>query len=91
MAKHPAFPLRPTKPPEPVAPAKPEKFARPAVFVRRIGPEKFDVVSGILVGELSDVKVREHGVSLVVALLSARALEQKLLEKVMLDFGKAAE
>ncbi len=52
-------------------------------FMRRVGPERFDVVTGVVRGEVKDVKVLEKGVSLVVGRGTAR-------KSLTLQYRKAA-
>ncbi len=41
--------------------------------MRKIGPERFDVVTGVLRGPLEEVKVLEKNVTLMVGRMTARA------------------
>ena len=62
----------PTRKAEPVAPLRLETVVGSEVtVVNRLGPEKFEVISGRILGSLEEPKVLESGVSLRVALDSA--------------------
>jgi len=44
----------------------------PVVLMRKVSPEHFEVLEGVVTGELSQVKILEHKVSLVVGRGTAR-------------------
>lgn len=44
----------------------------PVVLMRKIGPERFDVVEGVVVGDFRQTKILESNVSLVVGRGTAR-------------------
>lgn len=57
-----------------MAKPKPEKFEElEVVMMKKVAPERFDVVSGVIRGPLEVKKTLEKGVSLVVARGTARA------------------
>jgi hypothetical protein len=52
----------------------------PVVVMRRVGPERFEVVTGFVKGPLLNPKVRDSGVSMTVAVGTARTHLHKLSE-----------
>lgn len=59
--------------------------------MRKIGPERFDVVTGTLRGTLEDVKVLEKNVTLMVGRLTARAAIDRQANARKAALGIAAD
>ena len=78
MAKNPAKPRTPV-------PAG--SIETQVVLMRRLSSERFEVVTGTLVGELRDVKVLEKNVSLAVGRGTARKHLAQLHDRQSLAFG----
>lgn len=60
-------------------------------LMRRVGPERFEVITAVVKGQLSGVKVLERNVSIVVGRLTAqramRAQTDKAIAKLGLSVG----
>lgn len=60
-------------------------------FMRRVGPERFDVVEGVVRGTLEVTKVLDKSVSLMVARGTARKSIDKQTERVKASLGMEAK
>ena len=69
--------------------SKPEEVE--VVFMRKVAPERFDVVAGVVRGSLEVTKVLEKSVSLMVARGTARLAIDKQTERVKASLGMEAK
>ena len=67
--------------PKPPLPKPPAELETTVVLMRRIGPERFEVVEGVIRGEFRKTRQIENSVSMMVATESARRELRKIHTK----------
>jgi len=63
----------------------------PVVLMRKVGPERFEVVTGTVKGELLNLKVLEKSVSLVVGRATARKAIDLQKAKSLMALGLSSD